>query len=229
MSTWPAGHPHSHSRTVRHRSVGEIRQYAGKRALDVVLASLLLVVLSPVMVAAYLAVRLTSSGDAVFRQVRVGAMKQPFVLLKFRTMTQGCSQESHEAFVRRMMAGDDPRSGAELFKLVDDPRITPVGRFLRRTSIDELPQLFNVLRGDMSLVGPRPPLPWEVELFPISTVSRFLVRPGLTGLWQVSGRNRLTMLEGLRLDVEYVARCALSTDLMILAFTPVTMVRGGAR
>lgn len=201
----------------------------GKRTFDVVMASILLIVLAPVMLVAFLAVRATSPGGAVFRQVRVGAMKRPFVLLKFRTMVHGCSQESHESFVRRMMAGEDPRQCEGLYKLDNDPRVTPVGRLLRRTSIDELPQLVNVLRGDMSLVGPRPALPWEVELFPISASSRFLVRPGLTGLWQISGRNRLTMLDGLRLDVEYVRRCALSTDLMIMFFTPVTMLRGGAR
>jgi lipopolysaccharide/colanic/teichoic acid biosynthesis glycosyltransferase len=206
-----------------------VGQYAGKRALDVVLASVLLVVLSPVMLAAFLAVRTTSPGGAVFRQVRVGASQRPFVLLKYRTMTHGCSQESHESFVRQMMAGDDPRTGTGLYKLDHDPRVTPVGRFLRRTSIDELPQLLNVLRGEMSLVGPRPALPWEVELFPASAHARFLARPGLTGLWQVRGRNRLTMLDGLRLDVEYVARCALATDLRILASTPLTMVRGGTR
>jgi lipopolysaccharide/colanic/teichoic acid biosynthesis glycosyltransferase len=104
-----------------------------------------------------------------------------------------------------------------------------VGRLLRRTSIDELPQLINVIRGDMSLVGPRPVLPWEVELFSTSARTRFLVLPGLTGLWQISGRNRLTMLEGLRLDVEYVTRCAFSTDLMILCFTPLSILRGDAR
>ena len=194
------------------------------------MASILLIVLSPVMLAAFLAVRATSPGGAVFRQVRVGAMQRPFVLLKFRTMVQGCSQESHQEYVRRMMAGDDPRSCDDgVYKLDNDPRVTPVGRFLRRTSIDELPQLVNVLRGDMSLVGPRPVLSWEVELFPISVFGRFLVRPGLTGLWQISGRNRLTMLEGLRLDVEYVKRCALSTDLLIIVLTPVTLLRGGAR
>ena len=213
----------------RRQTRAQLQQYVGKRTFDIVMASLLLVVLSPVMLAAYLAVRATSPGRAVFRQVRVGALERPFVLFKFRTMVQDCSPESHQEFVRRMMSGEDPRPRAGLYKLEQDPRVTPVGRFLRRTSIDELPQLFNVLRGDMSLVGPRPVLPWEVELFPISTSSRFLVLPGLTGLWQISGRNRLTMLEGLRLDVEYVARCALSTDLLIILVTPWSMLRGGAR
>lgn len=227
MSTWLAEHLRAHG--THRRSRREVRQYVGKRTFDVVMASILLIVLSPVMLLAYLAVRATSPGGAIFRQVRVGALKRPFVLLKFRTMVQGCSEEAHQSFVRQMMAGDDPRSCDGLYKLDNDPRVTPVGRFLRRTSIDELPQLVNVLRGDMSLVGPRPALPWEVELFPISASSRFLVRPGLTGLWQISGRNRLTMLDGLRLDVEYVKRCGLSTDLLIMLFTPVTMVRGDAR
>ena len=220
MNRWPAEH---------RRAQPEVRQYVGKRTFDVVMASILLIVLSPVMLAAYLAVRVSSPGRAVFRQVRIGTLQRPFVLLKFRTMVQGCSQEAHQAFVRQMMAGVDPRQCDGLYKLDNDPRVTPVGRFLRRTSIDELPQLINVLRGDMSLVGPRPALPWEVELFPISASCRFLVRPGLTGLWQISGRSRLTMLDGLRLDVEYVKKCALSTDLLIIFFTPMTMLRGGAR
>lgn len=213
----------------RRQSRREIGQYVGKRTFDVVMASMLLIVLSPVMLVAFVAVRATSPGGAVFRQIRVGASTRPFILLKFRTMVQDCSQEPHQSFVRQMMAGGDPRACGGLYKLDNDPRVTPVGRFLRRTSIDELPQLVNVLRGDMSLVGPRPALPWEVELFPISACCRFLVRPGLTGLWQISGRNRLTMLDGLRLDVEYVKSCALSVDLQIIFFTPLTMLRGGAR
>jgi lipopolysaccharide/colanic/teichoic acid biosynthesis glycosyltransferase len=227
MNAWLAEHvrPQRSRRQPRHA----VRQYVGKRTFDVVMASILLIALSPIMLVAYVAVRATSPGGGVFRQVRVGALQQPFVLLKFRTMAQDCSHEAHQAFVRQMMAGDDPRSCDGLYKLDNDPRVTPVGRLLRRTSIDELPQLVNVLRGDMSLVGPRPALPWEVELFPISASCRFLVRPGLTGLWQISGRNRLTMVDGLRLDVEYVTRCALSTDLFIMLFTPVTMLRGGAR
>ena len=226
MNAWLAEHVRpQRSRRPQH----EVRQYVGKRTFDVVMASILLIMLSPLMLVAFVAVRATSPGGAIFRQVRVGALQRPFVLFKFRTMVQDCSHEAHQAFVRRMMAGDDPRPGDGLFKLDHDPRVTPVGRLLRRTSIDELPQLINVLRGDMSLVGPRPALPWEVELFPISASSRFLVRPGLTGLWQISGRNRLTMLDGLRLDVEYVRTCALSTDLLIMLVTPVTMLRGGAR
>ncbi len=220
---------HMHDRRGRRESRRQIQQYGGKRMLDIVVASLLLIMLFPLILAVYVAVRATSPGGAVFRQIRVGVFGQPFVLLKFRTMSEGCAQEAHQHFVRQMMTGDmrQPRDG--VYKLDHDPRVTLVGRLLRRTSIDELPQLVNVLRGEMSLVGPRPALPWEVELFPVSVSGRFLVLPGLTGLWQVSGRNRLTMLEGLRLDVAYVSRCTLFTDLRIMCCTPLSMLRGGAR
>lgn len=144
-------------------------------------------------------------------------------------MVRDCSHESHQYFVRQMMTGDLVRPGDGVYKLSHDPRVTRVGRILRRTSIDELPQLINVLRGDMSMVGPRPALHWEAELFPVSVTCRFLVLPGLTGLWQISGRNRLTMLEGLRLDVEYVKRCTLFADLRIMVCTPLSLLRGGAR
>jgi lipopolysaccharide/colanic/teichoic acid biosynthesis glycosyltransferase len=227
MSAWLASQ--SHVRRSRRESRCQLEHYAGKRTLDIVLASMLLIVLSPMMLVAMLAVRATSPGGAVFRQVRVGALGRPFVLLKFRTMVRDCSQESHQYFVRQMMTGDLERPLDGVYKLSQDPRVTPVGRLLRRTSIDELPQLINVLRGDMSLVGPRPALQWEAELFPVSVTCRFLVLPGLTGLWQVSGRNRLTMLEGLRLDTEYVTRCTLLTDLRIMLCTPWSMLRGGAR
>lgn len=219
----------SRQRRVRAEPRNQVQQYAGKRMLDVVIASVLLVVLSPLMLVAFVAVRLTSPGGAVFRQVRVGALGRRFVLLKFRTMQSDCSQASHEDFVRQMMTGELEPPCDGVYKLRSDPRITWVGALLRRASIDELPQLVNVLRGEMSLVGPRPVLPWEADLFPAAVRSRFLVPPGLTGLWQISGRNRLTMLEGLRLDVEYVSRCTLTTDLQIMARTPVSMLRGGAR
>ncbi len=143
--------PPSRDRRSRRASRRQIRQYGGKRALDVVVASILLIVLSPVMLAAFVAVRATSPGGALLRQTRVGALGQPFVLLKFRTMSKDCSAESHQQFVRQMMAGDMVQPPDGVYKLSQDPRVTTVGRFLRRTSIDELPQLVNVLRGDMSL------------------------------------------------------------------------------
>ena len=222
MSTWARDWVEVPARRSR------VQRYAVKRLLDVLGAATLLVLLSPLMLAAYLAVRVSSPGGALFRQARVGALGREFTLLKFRTMTDRCSEDVHRAYVEKMMAGAvQPEDG--IYKLDRDPRITRVGAWLRRTSIDELPQLFNVLRGDMSLVGPRPALPWEVELFPVWAASRFLVLPGLTGLWQVSGRNRLTMLDGLRLDVEYVGRCTILTDLRILLRTLPALLRGGAR
>ncbi len=199
-----------------------------KRVFDVLAAVTLLVLLAPLMLAVYLAVRATSPGGGIFRQTRLGAGGREFVLLKFRTMAARCDERAHRDYVHRMMAGElEPGDG--IYKLAADPRVTRVGAFLRRTSIDELPQLVNVVRGEMSLVGPRPVLPWEADLFPHWARARFAVPPGLTGLWQVSGRNRLTMLEGLRLDIEYVARARPLYDLGILLRTVPALLRGGAR
>lgn len=199
-----------------------------KRLLDMVLAGTGVLLLVPVLALTGLAVRCTSPGPVLFRQTRVGRDGRPFQMLKFRTMHAGADDASHRAYVSRMLTGDaEPESG--LYKLHSDPRVTRVGGVLRRSSLDELPQLLNVLRGDMSLVGPRPALPYEASQFPDWSASRFTVRPGLTGLWQVSGRNRLTMTEGLRLDVEYVARRSLLLDLRILLRTLPAVLAGGAR
>jgi lipopolysaccharide/colanic/teichoic acid biosynthesis glycosyltransferase len=191
-----------------------------------VIASIALVLTAPLVLVVYLAVRLTSPGPGFFRQVRVGAGRRAFVMYKFRTMRRDADPAIHEAYVRGLLRGEvEPEDG--LYKLADDPRVTKIGALLRRTSLDELPQLFNVLKGEMSLVGPRPCLPSELVEFPDWADRRFDVRPGLTGLWQVSGRNRLTMTEGLRLDVEYVARRTLLLYLVILVRTvPAVLGRG---
>src|SRR5207248_8239076 len=137
------------------------------------------------------------------RQTRIGYRQRPFVMLKFRSMSVNCADEIHRDFVSRMLTGEDPRTaGQGLYKLGGDRRVTPLGRILRATSLDELPQLLNVLRGEMALVGPRPVLSWEVELYEPRHLQRFDVLPGITGLWQVSGRSRLTMTEALELDLE---------------------------
>ena len=198
-----------------------------KRCLDVTVAAIALLVLSPLLVCLALAVRLSSPGPAIFRQERLGLHAQPFVLLKFRTMRTGVGEAVHRAYVTRLLTQDDPpRGGAGgLFKLEDDPRVTRVGRWLRRTSLDELPQLVNVLRGEMSLVGPRPALAWEAALYTDEQRLRFEVLPGITGLWQVSGRSRLSMREALALDVEYVRRRSLRLDVWILLRTLPTLVR----
>jgi lipopolysaccharide/colanic/teichoic acid biosynthesis glycosyltransferase len=200
----------------------------GKRVLDVVLATVLLTVLCPLLLVVAALVRATSSGPVLFRQTRVGRGGVPFRMLKFRTMRDGCDDEAHRDYVSRLLAGQAEAHDG-LYKLVDDPRITRVGAVLRRLSIDELPQLLNVLKGDMTLVGPRPALPFEAELFPDWATPRYLVAPGVTGLWQVSGRNRLTMLQGLELDVEYVEQRGFITDLLILLRTVPAVLGRGAR
>ena len=149
-------------------------------------------------------------------------------MLKFRTMRADADDAAHREYVALMLAGEaSPQRG--LYKLDADPRVTRVGAILRRTSLDELPQLINVLRGDMSLVGPRPALPYEACQFPAWAMPRFSVRPGLTGLWQVSGRNRLAMTDGLLLDVEYVEHHTVLLDLVILLRTAPAVLAGGAR
>jgi lipopolysaccharide/colanic/teichoic acid biosynthesis glycosyltransferase len=204
----------------------------GKRLFDLVVASICLLVLSPLLLLAGVLVRATTPGQALFRQTRVGRYGRPFVLYKFRTMYADSADDIHREYVRRLLVEDQPPVGGErgLYKLEADPRVTPVGRILRRTSIDELPQLFNVIRGDMSLVGPRPALPWEVELFGPAHHQRCVVMPGMTGLWQVSGRNSLTMRQGLVLDLEYVEKQTFALDLAILLKTvPAVFTTSGAR
>ena len=209
-----------------------VRQRMGKRLFDLVVASICLLVLSPLLLLAGVLVRATTPGQALFRQTRVGRYGRPFVLYKFRTMYADSADDIHREYVRRLLVEDQPPVGGErgLYKLEADPRVTPVGRILRRTSIDELPQLFNVIRGDMSLVGPRPALPWEVELFGPAHHQRCVVMPGMTGLWQVSGRNSLTMRQGLVLDLEYVEKQTFALDLAILLKTvPAVFTTSGAR
>jgi lipopolysaccharide/colanic/teichoic acid biosynthesis glycosyltransferase len=201
---------------------------AARRTVDVAVAFLALIVLLPVVAAIALAIRATSPGPAFFRQQRVGRDGRLFTLYKFRTMRTGADDSAHRAYVQRLLTEDAPPAGGShgLYKLQDDPRVTSVGAFLRRSSLDELPQLLNVVRGDMALVGPRPVLPWEAALFDPRYRARFSVRPGLTGLWQVSGRARLTMREALDLDVAYVEQQRLSLDLRILAKTvPIVLFR----
>jgi lipopolysaccharide/colanic/teichoic acid biosynthesis glycosyltransferase len=211
-------------------TVPRLGQEVMKRALDVTLASALFVVAGPVLLLLCCLVRLTSTGPALFRQERVGRDMRPFTMLKLRSMYVGNDDLAHRAYVTGMLSaaeGASARHGG-LFKLVGDRRITPIGAWLRRTSLDELPQLINVLRGEMSLVGPRPMLPWEADLLAESYRPRFTVKPGMTGLWQVSGRSRLSMHAALELDVEYVRRRSIAVDLSILARTMPALFRGGA-
>lgn len=199
--------------------------------LDVVLASLLLLLLAPLMVAVAIAIRLDSPGPTLFRQRRLGRSLKPFTVNKFRTMAHGASHDVHREFVLGLIAGDQPvrSDGKPRFKLSADDRVTRAGQFLRRSSLDELPQLWNVVRGEMSLVGPRPPISYEVEHYPPDWFARFAVKPGLTGLWQVSGRSELTLEQMIALDIEYVRRRSFRLNLLILLRTvPVVLTFRGA-
>jgi lipopolysaccharide/colanic/teichoic acid biosynthesis glycosyltransferase len=203
------------SSILRVPSVGE---RCVKRGFDILGASVLLITCAPLLTAIAIAIRATSRGPAVFRQVRVGADERTFRMLKFRTMSFGCSTDPHERYVRALLTGR-VSTNSGMFKLADDSRVTRVGRWLRRTSLDELPQLFNVLFGQMSLVGPRPVLPYEAPLLRGEQRLRFTVRPGMTGLWQVSGRNRLDFADQLALDARYVKSQTFLLDLKILLRT----------
>jgi lipopolysaccharide/colanic/teichoic acid biosynthesis glycosyltransferase len=201
---------------------------AMKRGLDIVLATIAIIVLLPLWLAAAIAIGVSSRGPVFFVQERLGRGQHAFVMLKFRTMYDGSGDAIHREFVTDVLTNGRIED-APLQKLANDPRVTPVGRVLRRTSLDELPQLLNVLAGHMSLVGPRPALPWEAALFPPRHLVRFDVKPGITGLWQVSGRSELTMLQALDLDAEYVARRSTRLDLSILVRTiPIVVTGRGA-
>ncbi len=195
------------------------------RLLDLTGAVVLLVLLSPLLLLVAAIVRFDSPGPAIFRQRRLGKNLKPFSVTKFRTMGEGAGADPHRAYVEQMIVGD--KFGTRpMTKLQEDTRITRAGSFLRRTSIDELPQLWNVLRGEMSLVGPRPPIQYEVDRYPTKAFRRFAVRPGVTGLWQVSGRSLLTFDQMIDLDAEYVRRRSLLLNLKILLLTLPTVIHG---
>lgn len=200
-----------------------------RRAMEVMAAVILLLLSLPVLLLVVLWIRLDDGSPALFRQQRVGRCGRPFTLYKFRSMRVGCDDGAHRSLIAAELRGEDTcRDGST--KVNADPRITRPGRFLRRTSLDELPQLLNVIRGDMSLVGPRPCLAWEAEMFPPEYAERFSVRPGMTGLWQVHGRSTVGTLEMLRLDLEYVRNRCLRLDLVILSRTMLALIRpDGAR
>jgi lipopolysaccharide/colanic/teichoic acid biosynthesis glycosyltransferase len=195
-----------------------------KRLIDLTGALVAVVLLSPVMALAALAILLETGPPVLFRQTRVGRHDEPFTLFKLRTMTQGADDSEQREFDRRELAGE--LSELQVYALATDNRITRVGRLLRIYSVDELPQFFNVIRGDMSLVGPRPMLEYHHELFPSKYSARQDVRPGLTGLWQTSGRKAVDMNRMLELDLQYVEQRSLWLDLRILVRTVPAVLRG---
>jgi lipopolysaccharide/colanic/teichoic acid biosynthesis glycosyltransferase len=201
-----------------------------KRGLDVIGSSVLLVVLAPLLVIIAGVIKLKSGGPVFFEQERVGEKMKPFRMLKFRTMHAGADSRIHHEYVTQFInSGVHAQAGGapEMFKLAHDPRVTPIGRFLRKTSLDELPQLLNVLRGDMSLVGPRPPLKYELEQYKPWHCHRVLdAKPGITGLWQVTGRSRTTFDDMVRLDLRYARSHSIWNDIKILLATPGAVLSG---
>lgn len=205
-----------------------------KRAMDIVLGVFLLVILLPLFVILAGMVKLSSRGPVFFRQERIGHQMKPFVMYKFRTMYVDADHQVHHDYVSWFITSSNkakPENGTAVFKLTNDRRITPIGRVLRRTSLDEFPQLWNVLIGDMSLVGPRPALPYEVEQYKPWHRGRVTeAKPGITGLWQVVGRSRTTFDEMVRLDLQYARSMSFWFDVMIILATPGAMISGkGAR
>jgi lipopolysaccharide/colanic/teichoic acid biosynthesis glycosyltransferase len=202
---------------------------ASCRGLDVVISVLLLVALSPLFLILAIAIRLDSPGPVLFRQRRLGRNLEPFTVNKFRTMHHGAAHDHHREFVLGLINGETPRhetTSDAPYKIAEDRRVTRFGRVLRRSSLDELPQLWNVLRGEMSLVGPRPPIPYEVEHYPEHWFARFAIKPGITGLWQVNGRSEVPLEEMVRLDVEYARRRSMWFNLLLLARTVPAVLSG---
>lgn len=197
---------------------------AAKRALDILVAAAVLVLLSPLWLLIAIAIRLSSPGPALFRNTVIGRGGRPFTYYKFRTMVKG-DDSHHRAWLRDFVTQDATYQGRR-YKVDDDPRRTGLGKWLRRLSLDEIPQLINVLQGDMSLVGPRPPLRYEFELYDETSRRRLAVRPGITGLYQVTARSAVPFSEMLAIDLDYIRRRSLALDLWIIFRTPWAMLTG---
>ena len=203
-----------------------------KRVMDVFGAAVALILLSPVFLLLAVVVKLTSKGPVFFRQQRVGRYGVPFEFLKFRSMHVSTDAAIHKEFVKKFIAGKAARSGSSsetkvTYKITNDPRVTWIGKIMRRTSLDEIPQFWNVLQGQMSLVGPRPPIPYEIETYDIWHRRRLLEsRPGITGLWQVHGRSKTTFDEMVRLDLRYSRMWSPMLDVKILLQTPRAVLSG---
>jgi lipopolysaccharide/colanic/teichoic acid biosynthesis glycosyltransferase len=217
--------------------------FAWKRLLDTLIAGSALILLSPLMLVIAILVKFDSPGPAIFKQKRVGARRRTdgqreywevstFTLCKFRTMCKDADSDPHRAFVQAFIRNDHEGMAAlqcedtQTRKLVHDPRVTRLGRFLRRSSLDELPQLWNVLKGDMSAVGPRPAIQYEVDEYEPWHRQRMEAKPGLTGLWQVTARSSVDFDTAARLDIQYIERQSFWLDLMILLKTPLVVLRG---
>jgi lipopolysaccharide/colanic/teichoic acid biosynthesis glycosyltransferase len=207
-------------------------EFGVKRTIDIMGSALLLLASAPLFAAIALVIKASSRGPVFFRQQRVGQYGKRFMFLKFRSMYVNNDHNEHKEYVTKLIAGSAERislngHGEGVFKLANDPRITPIGRVLRRSSLDELPQFVNVLLGDMSLVGPRPPIPYELAAYETWHRRRLLqVKPGITGLWQVEGRNRIPFDDMVRLDLHYATSWTPLLDFKILMRTPAAVIKG---
>lgn len=209
----------------RHKS--KWLQSAGKRMIDMLGSSVALLALSPVFLLVAAAIKVSSRGPVFFRQERIGQFGKKFSFFKFRSMYMANDSSIHEQYVKKLIAGNMEAPGNGVFKIQNDPRVTRVGRFIRKTSLDELPQFWNVFTGDMSLVGPRPPLPYEVDVYDVWHRRRVLeAKPGLTGMWQVHGRSRTCFDDMVRLDLHYTRESSLWLDVKILLQTPRAVLAG---
>lgn len=199
-----------------------------KRCMDIILSLLLIILTAPLFLAISFIIKLTSPGPVFFKQRRMGLNGREFMFLKFRTMYVNNDSQRHQQYVKQLISGGE-NSAVEpgIYKIKEDPRVTPFGTFLRKSSLDEIPQFINVLKGDMSLIGPRPPIPYEFEMYDIWHRSRLLsCKPGITGLWQVNGRSATTFDEMVRLDLDYIENWSLWGDIRILFKTPYAVLSG---
>ncbi len=199
-----------------------------KRMTDIIGAVAAVIIFSPLFLIIPLLIKASSKGPVFFRQKRIGALGVPFTFLKFRSMYTGTDDKIHSEYIKKLIKEEAAYSGGgpgKVYKIKDDPRVTPVGKVLRKTSLDELPQFINVLKGEMSLVGPRPPIPYEIESYEPWHVRRFLeAKPGITGLWQVNGRSRTTFNDMVRMDLRYIKGRSFWTDLLLILKTPWSML-----
>jgi lipopolysaccharide/colanic/teichoic acid biosynthesis glycosyltransferase len=224
---------------MRHELSDQRLQHLVKRLLDIIISGFLLLLLSPLFIVFALLIRLTSKGPIIFRHKRVGKDEKPFYLLKFRTMVSGGDDSQYMRYLKQLIESErdsipqlhpDTKpngNGLPYMKMGNDPRVTPIGEFLRKYYLDELPQLWNILKGEMSLVGPRPHVQFEVDYYEPDQCRRLSVPPGATGLWQVSGKADCTFNELIALDLAYIDNWSLLFDLEILLKTIVLMLRGG--
>lgn len=216
-----------------HRSCTGVSRLA-KRSIDLFGSALAMLIFSPLILVVSLLIKITSKGPVLFKQERIGRFGEKFVFLKFRSMHINCDDSIHREYIKKLIAGEintekgnNPAGGSRVFKLQNDPRVTSIGAFLRKTSLDEIPQFLNVLRGEMSLVGPRPSIPYEFEKYDIWHRHRLLqVKPGITGLWQVKGRSSTSFDEMVRLDLRYLRDWSVWLDIKLLLMTPWAVLKG---